>query len=177
MSCKRSNNSPLVIPNGPLAYLITFPTYGTWLHGDQRGSVDRNNNIPGTPMLLPNKARLQHEQNNQHNKSILLNTLARKVVHKTILHVSEYRGWTVHAINVRSNHVHIVVSVDKTPERVMNDLKSWCSRKLVEEGLFPSGKRIWVRHGSTRYLWKPQHLDAACSYVAEGQGVDLPGAE
>jgi len=25
----------------PLAYLITFRSYGTWLHGDERGSVDR----------------------------------------------------------------------------------------------------------------------------------------
>jgi hypothetical protein len=25
----------------PLAYLITFRCYGTWLHGDKRGSIDR----------------------------------------------------------------------------------------------------------------------------------------
>jgi len=28
------------------AYLITFTTYGTWVHGDERGSVDREHNIP-----------------------------------------------------------------------------------------------------------------------------------
>ena len=33
----------------PLAYLITFRTYGTWLHGDARGSVDREHNVFGTP--------------------------------------------------------------------------------------------------------------------------------
>lgn len=172
-----SNNSPLVISNGPLAYLITFPTYGTWLHGDKRGSVDRDNNIPGTPILLQNKARQRHEQNKLQNKPVLLNSHARDVTHRTILQVSEHRGWTVHAINVRTNHIHVVVSAGKTPERVMNDLKSWCSRKLIEEGLFPPGKRLWVRHGSTRYLWKPQHLDAACRYVAEEQGVHLHGNE
>lgn len=32
----------------PLAYLITFRTYGTWLHGDERGSVDKNHNKFGT---------------------------------------------------------------------------------------------------------------------------------
>jgi hypothetical protein len=26
----------------PLAYLITIRTYGTWLHGDEKGSVDRH---------------------------------------------------------------------------------------------------------------------------------------
>ena len=25
--------------NKPLAYFITFTTYGTWLHGDSRGSM------------------------------------------------------------------------------------------------------------------------------------------
>ena len=25
----------------PLAYLITFRCYGTWVHGDERGSMDR----------------------------------------------------------------------------------------------------------------------------------------
>ena len=27
--------------------------------------------------------------------------------------------------------------------------------------------------GSTRYLWKPDQVEAACCYVREGQGVDL----
>ncbi len=35
----------------PLAYFITFRCYGTWLHGDRRGSVDRFHNIYGTPRL------------------------------------------------------------------------------------------------------------------------------
>jgi hypothetical protein len=25
----------------PLGYLITFRCYGSWLHGDKRGSIDR----------------------------------------------------------------------------------------------------------------------------------------
>ena len=28
----------------PLAYFISFRTYGTWLHGDERFSVDRKQN-------------------------------------------------------------------------------------------------------------------------------------
>ena len=33
----------------PLAYHITFGTYGTRLHGNERGSVDRAHNAPGEP--------------------------------------------------------------------------------------------------------------------------------
>ena len=31
----------------PLAYLITFHTYGSWLHGDAKGSVDREHSRYG----------------------------------------------------------------------------------------------------------------------------------
>src|SRR6266436_5176620 len=39
----------------PLAYLISFRAYGTWLHGDKRGSVDRFHNRYGTPRIPPNE--------------------------------------------------------------------------------------------------------------------------
>jgi hypothetical protein len=32
----------------PLAYFITFATYGSRLHGDARGAVDRAHNKPGS---------------------------------------------------------------------------------------------------------------------------------
>ena len=37
-----------------LAYFITFRCYGTWLHGDERGSVDRFHNIYGMPFIPKN---------------------------------------------------------------------------------------------------------------------------
>jgi hypothetical protein len=46
----------------PLAYLITFRTYGTWLHGDERGSVDRQHNVYGTPRLDPDAMRKNAEE-------------------------------------------------------------------------------------------------------------------
>ena len=40
----------------PLAYLITFRTYGTWLHGDDRGAVDRRGgNEFGATLMPPNR--------------------------------------------------------------------------------------------------------------------------
>ena len=38
-----------------LAYLISFRCYGTWLHGDERGSVGRRtSNIFGQPKIKAN---------------------------------------------------------------------------------------------------------------------------
>ena len=42
---------PRVRDSAPLAYFITFRAYGTWLHGDERGAVDRRHNDYGTPYL------------------------------------------------------------------------------------------------------------------------------
>lgn len=44
-----------------LAYFITYHTYGTWLHGNEAGSVDSQHNIPGTPMLPSDPVR-KHER-------------------------------------------------------------------------------------------------------------------
>jgi hypothetical protein len=38
----------------PLAYFISFRTYGTWLHGDKRGSIDRFQNRYRSPYIRPN---------------------------------------------------------------------------------------------------------------------------
>ena len=43
----------------PFAYLITFRSYGTWLHG-RDGSVDRFHNVYAKPKLPANEKRRQY---------------------------------------------------------------------------------------------------------------------
>ncbi|MCH7721036.1 MAG: transposase, partial [Planctomycetes bacterium] len=160
--------------NLPVAYLITFHTYGSWLHGTDRGSVDRDHNVPGTPHLDPDEGRESDESRRLKQEPVELDTRRRAVVETTIQEVAEFRQWSVRALNVRSNHVHVVVSADATPERVMNDFKSYSTRRMVEAGVFPDSTKAWTRHGSTRYLWTERAAMAAGQYVAEAQGPDLP---
>ena len=160
--------------SAPLAYHITYHTYGTWLHGSDPGSVDPRHNIPGTPYLPPDQnlerdksARLKHD-------AVTLNAEQRAVVEAAIREVATFRGWTLHALNVRTNHVHVLVTADVSPERAMNDFKSYATRHMVRHGVFPSDTRAWTRHGSTRYIWNEKSLAEAGRYVVEGQGPDLP---
>jgi hypothetical protein len=44
----------------PLAHLITFRCYGTWLHGDERGSVDRAHNRYRSPYIPVNDQWHRH---------------------------------------------------------------------------------------------------------------------
>ena len=161
------------ISNDPLAYLITFRTYGTWLHGDARGSVDREHNIPGTPLFPPDPSREMRRRSQLKHAPIELDPERRAVVRRTILKVAEHRNWEIHALAVRSNHVHIVITAYHAPERVMTSLKAWCTRRLVEAKLVAKGEIVWSRHGSTKYLWKQDEIEAASRYVCEGQGEDL----
>jgi len=164
-------------PGIPCAYLITYHTYGTWLHGTERGSVDRTHNIPDTPFLDPDVQREREEFVRLKHESASLDETQRVVVDATIREVAEHRGWTIHALNVRTNHVHAVVSADVSPERVMNDFKSYSTRRMKERGVLPTTEKIWSRHGSTRYLWNECAASAAAQYVVEYQGEELPMAE
>ena len=60
----------------PLAYLITFTTYGAWLHGRDIGSVDKHHNEPDTPFLPPDPISEDAMQRNMREAPYLLDALA-----------------------------------------------------------------------------------------------------
>jgi REP element-mobilizing transposase RayT len=94
----------------------------------------------------------------------------REAVADAIRSVCEHRNWAVLALNVRSNHVHVVVAAEVAPEKVLVDLKSWSTRRLREVGLAAPDEKLWSRHGSTRWLWSEGDVVGACRYVNEAQG-------
>ncbi|MBI5761968.1 MAG: alanine--tRNA ligase [Planctomycetes bacterium] len=159
--------------DGPHAYFITWHTYGTWLHGRDDGSVDAEHNLPGTPFLDPQRGLEQHERDIQRHAPIVLDASQRSVVERTVREVADHRKWEIHALHVRTNHVHVVVTGNDTPERIMNDFKAYATRRLREAKLMDDQTHPWSRHGSTRYLWDEQSIAAACEYTLERQGTDL----
>jgi REP element-mobilizing transposase RayT len=80
------------------------------------------------------------------------------------------RGWSLVAAHVRTNHVHVVVDAEALPERVMNDLKSFASRRLNQLGFDDPSRKRWARHGSTRWLRGREAVFAAIQYVVDKQG-------
>ncbi len=92
----------------PLAYLITWTAYGTWLHGDARARV-----MSGFACIQPaSQEILSRAQHTLKQQPITFNPLQRELITKTIQNHCVYRGWLLHALNARSNHVHLVVSAD-----------------------------------------------------------------
>ncbi len=154
----------------PLAYLITFRSYGTWLHG-RAGSIDRFHNIYGNPRLTADQARWRYNRRALTQKPAKLGARARSLVEQSIRETCEIRKWTLWAVNVRTNHVHVVVTADSKPERVLNVFKANATRKLTEAKARLS--KTWSRGGSKRYLWTEEQLLGAIAYVQYDQEEPL----
>jgi REP element-mobilizing transposase RayT len=73
----------------------------------------------------------------------------------------------------QDDHVHVLLEAEARPERVMNDLKSFASRRLNELGFDTTDRRRWARYGSTRWLWKREDVLAALTYVVDKQGEKM----
>ncbi|MGI8783339.1 MAG: transposase [Acidobacteriota bacterium] len=156
-----------------LAYFITFSCYGSRLHGDARGSIDRDHSGYGTPFLPASGIRSGSERERMQQSDYRLDPVRRELVLKGIQEACRRRNWTLLAVHVRTQHVHCVVTSADEPEHVMTALKAYASRFLNGSGLEPQGLRRWSRHGSTVYLWTPAQVDNAIRYVIHEQGEPM----
>jgi hypothetical protein len=108
----------------PLAYFISFRTYGTWLHGDERGSIDRFHNRYRSPYLPPNPTWHRYNQQQLKAPPLILGAKQRRVIEDAIRETCRIRKWVLLAFNVRTNHVHTVVSADRDADLVLNAFKA-----------------------------------------------------
>ena len=159
----------------PLAYLITFRCYGTWLHGDRRGSVDRSHNRFGSPYMSGDERLWQRGAQALKSDPVILDASCRETVETAIRETCILRGWHLRAIHVRTNHVHTVVSIGMTPpECALNAFKANATRHLRQCGRWNQPHSPWVDKGSRRFLWNERSIERAVEYVLNGQGDELP---
>ncbi|MBS0187480.1 MAG: transposase [Planctomycetes bacterium] len=159
------------MPIPPLGYLLTWTCYGTRLHGDERGTVDMSHNVIGTPTLAHDNRRQGIMFKALVHAPYLLSDRSRQIVDETIRIHCTIRRWALHALNVRTNHVHIVVTCPETisPETAMEQFKAWTTRRLREAALAGLDADVWTEHGSTRWLNNEEGFRAAVDYVLNGQ--------
>jgi REP element-mobilizing transposase RayT len=162
----------------PLGYLITFRCYGTWLHGDERGSIDRFHNRYKSPYLPRSDGRRDLNTTLLKSDPDTLNAKQRQSVDNAIREVCAHRRWFLHALSVRTNHVHVVVSISTVkPEHALNAFKAYATRKMRQDGNWQEPHSPWADKGSQRHLWNERSLALAIDYVMNGQGGNLPGLD
>jgi REP element-mobilizing transposase RayT len=159
----------------PLAYLLTFRCHGTWLHGDERGSIDRFHNRFKSPYIDPNKRWHQHNAQALEGEPVTLDTSQRKSVDAALRETCAIRKWHLHAVNVRTNHVHAVVSIGLIkPERALVAFKANATRQMRQDSGWRHDYSPWAEKGSMRYLWNERSVARAIDYMLNGQGDELP---
>ena len=154
--------------NEPLAFFLTWTTYGTWLPGDDRGWVRRKKGFqePQRRLRSWSSHRLQQAP-------CTLTGRQRQLVDKIIRDRCELHRWKLFAVNVRTNHVHVVVAASNiTPSKIRDELKARCSARLRSDQEQRSNsvrKKWWTERGSQRFLNDEESLEAAIRYVNEAQ--------
>ncbi len=157
-------------------WLLTWTTYGTWLPGDERGHVSnvrsadgtgRRHNTPGTvPEGQQRGLKLAAQAKLVGDPIYLELELAAPVLgqfHET----TAYRGWTLLAVGIMANHIHVVVGVagDPEPESLLRDFKSYASRCLNRLRGKPASGTWWTEGGSKRKKEGREEIVAAIEYV------------
>jgi REP element-mobilizing transposase RayT len=153
-----------------LAYFITFTTYGTWLPGCPKRSVDREHNDFGTPYLDTDAGRENQAREAMSQPPYSMSGTERDIVCRALIELAESRGWQLLAAHVRSNHVHVVIQAERDPGRLMSDLKARASRNLTMAGFGDAERKRWTRHGSTRHLFREEDVEAKIRYTLDEQG-------
>jgi REP element-mobilizing transposase RayT len=109
-----------------------------------------------------------------------------RLVERTIAEHCRIRGSELHAVNCRSNHLHVVVTADRAPKQVRAQFKAWCTRRLKELEAKRLGcatpeaveqqvrQNWWAERGSRRFINDQNSLDAAIQYVRDGQDFPRP---
>jgi REP element-mobilizing transposase RayT len=150
----------------PLAYFLTWPTYGTWLPGTENGWVDFKDG-----WQLPDMKRLRESKAKMKESVCLLGANEQEIVERQIVETCKFRQWSLFAVECRSNHLHTVVGAKETdPMKIRKDIKAWCSRRLNEES---QQQRVnwWAERGSVRWIFDEYGLDNVARYVNESQDL------
>ena len=153
----------------PIGYFLTWVTYGTWLPGDSRGWVEYRHGSQ-----LPDPAREAEDAAKMTEEACRLSGEQRDAVMQQIGETCRHRGWQWHAVNCRSNHVHVVVSAASIPpKKIRGDLKAWATRCLKQQ-FDEKRENWWAERGSVRYLNDEESLEASIVYVTESQDRKNP---
>ena len=153
-----------------IACFSTWTTYGTWLPGDERGWFEHGKGLQSPDLLRRLEAALRLTEG-----ALTLDVAQRRLVEKTIADHCAIRKWTLHAVNCRSNHVHVAVTAqDRSIEIPREQFKSWCTRKLKEHErlLRPEAQERgnwWTQRGWDVFVDNEDHLFDVITYVRDCQ--------
>ena len=112
------------MPDRPIAYHITFGTYGTRLHGDERGTVDRSMNEPGDPIIGADPSWWELERKRLRFDPVVLRPEQMRHVECVTPSICARGGWTYHIAAGGPDHVHVLLTAEAEGDAV----RKWFKR-------------------------------------------------
>jgi REP element-mobilizing transposase RayT len=153
----------------PLALHITFGTYGTRLHGDRRGTVDRSMNKPGDPIIGFDEQWMRTETRLLKFPAVRLTHDQRAHAESMIPAICDRGGWQLHACAAMPDHIHALlaaaVSQRDDGQAVRKWLKRWLGEELSSRWPLHGGARWFAVGGSVRWVWSQQYFENVWEYV------------
>ncbi len=157
-----SQNILPIMKTLPLAYHITWGTYGTRLRGGNAPYVDRNHNQYGTPLPPPNPTMQHADHDRMKYDPVYLTEEQRLTVRAAIIDVAHRYNWHIHANAANTDHIHFVITADREGEALRDALKAVACKVLNKK----FGRcEWWAEKGSAKYIWDDAYLRAAIEYV------------
>jgi REP element-mobilizing transposase RayT len=149
----------------PLAYHITFGTYGTRLHGSDRPTVDRSQNKFGEPIIGKDAEWETIERSLLRFPPRVLTAEQRIFVERTIPDICIRGGWEFVATAAARDHVHNVIRASVEGLDVRKWLKRWISQAMTKRWPLMQDQVWWAECGSVKWIWEQDYLDRAVDYV------------
>jgi len=148
----------------PITLFITWTTYGTWLPGDRRGWRKWKSGDQQPQPRLEEWCRTQMK-----NQPLILNQNQRQEVEQVIRKHAEIRNWQLHAVSVRSNHVHVAVTACAPPKRVRDQFKANGTTALRRMACPPIHEKVWTKGGDIEFIDTDDDLERVVIYITEAQ--------
>ncbi len=165
-------------------WFLTTTFYGNWLPGDPRGFVSRvrdrrpgdpecsarqKHNVPGTEFDTGLTSLRDSAHQRLSGKPVRVSADQAEALLVQFRETAAIRGWSLIAVAIMANHVHILIGVDGDPDltKVLGDFKAYGSRALTVRWGRPASGTWWTYAGSKRRLEDEASVFAAVSYIRE----------
>ncbi len=155
---------------------ITFGTYATRLHGDDRPTVDREQNTRGQDFIWHDDERLKDAHDKRKGDAVYLTAAQRAVIESLIPGICERGGWEyrICASPLEGDHVHVLLDAKCSiePDAILMWLKRWVTQELNKRW----GKPVtswWAECGSTKPVKNPTYLNNVYHYIRRQRTLPL----
>ena len=161
------------MPDSPIAYHITFGTYGCRLHGDPRGTVDRQHKRDLEPVIREDWNRELTNQERLRFPPITLSSEQRVFVEAVVGVICERGGWRLFAAAAAPDHVHVCLFGEADGQRIRTWFKRWLGERLSSKWPLKPGQSWWAEDGSVKWIFDEVNLKNVIQYIIDQRATSM----